>query len=499
MSVTQFKHAVVVLGMHRSGTSALAGMLGLAGLDMPRTLLPPSSGNEKGFWESEAIKSFDEDVLKEFGSSWHGVEAISLSNLSRSAISRLRKTAKEILADEYQGSPAITLKDPRMCRLLPIWQPVLSELSDRTSYSIILRNPIEVAQSLARRNEFDPDIGTLLWLRYLLDAEFSTRGSPRVFLTFNGLLADWRAEMSRLGSKLELPFDPDTIDADQAGDFLESGLRHHRIADEQAFLELRNLPQVVDAYRILLGFADDHPQSDAEYEALDRIRHDLDRMSSVIASVTERARLDRKRFIGAMAQAYEVFRPDEGFGKTRDGKCRCIRGEKRVWPDYGGSLGRHVCLDRGVLEYGLDNEVCAGKRRIIDGRLDPLQNGGCLRLAQLPSGDLLRQGLLRVASAALCGLKVRVDQNDVHAGPGADERDPGTHHSSAKNADIADRGLGHVCGSARALLSQSLVDETRSDDVSAHLVGEEARKMSALDTKASVERHLDAFEDTRQD
>ena len=303
MSVTQFKHAVVVLGMHRSGTSALAGMLGLAGLDMPRTLLPPSSGNEKGFWESEAIKSFDEDVLKEFGSSWHGVEAISLSNLSRSAISRLRKTAKEILADEYQGSPAITLKDPRMCRLLPIWQPVLSELSDRTSYSIILRNPIEVAQSLARRNEFDPDIGTLLWLRYLLDAEFSTRGSPRVFLTFNGLLADWRAEMSRLGSKLELPFDPDTIDADQAGDFLESGLRHHRIADEQAFLELRNLPQVVDAYRILLGFADDHPQSDAEYEALDRIRHDLDRMSSVIASVTERARLDRKRFIGARAQS----------------------------------------------------------------------------------------------------------------------------------------------------------------------------------------------------
>ena len=91
MSVPQFQHAVVVLGMHRSGTSALAGMLGLAGLAMPRTLLAPSSGNERGLWESESVKSFNEDLLRDLATTWHGVEDISFSSLGRRKIGQVRK------------------------------------------------------------------------------------------------------------------------------------------------------------------------------------------------------------------------------------------------------------------------------------------------------------------------------------------------------------------------------------------------------------------------
>lgn len=306
MSVPQFQHAVVVLGMHRSGTSALAGMLGLAGLAMPRTLLPPSSGNERGLWESESVKSLNEDVLGDLGTTWHGVGEVSLTALGRRKAGQVRKLAEEILISEYGDSLSFVVKDPRMCRLLPVWQPVFAGLGARASYPVILRNPLEVAQSLSQRNGFDPEYGMLLWARYLLDAELGTRGSPRVFLTYDQLLEDWQSVLGRIGSSLEIPVDPGSIDVGNVEDFLSTDLRHHRIADEQVFIELAKIPQVSETYRVLLSWAEGKPESPADFEALDRIRVELDRTGLMVSNLVERARLDRKRLASLKTQADET-------------------------------------------------------------------------------------------------------------------------------------------------------------------------------------------------
>lgn len=306
MSVPQFQHAVVVLGMHRSGTSALAGMLGLAGLAMPRTLLLPGSGNEPGLWESESLKSFNEEVLRDLATTWHGVEDISFSSLGRRKVGQVRKLAEEILISEYGESASFVVKDPRMCRLLPVWQPAFEDLGARTSYPVILRNPLEVAQSLSQRNGFDAEYGMLLWARYLVDAELGTRGSPRVFLTYDQLLDDWQSVLRRIGSILEIPVDPGSIDLGSVDDFLSPDLRHHRIADEQVFIELAKIPQVSETYRILLSWAEGKTGSPADFETLDRIRAELNRTGLMVSNVVERARFDRKRLASLKAQADET-------------------------------------------------------------------------------------------------------------------------------------------------------------------------------------------------
>jgi hypothetical protein len=75
--------------------------------------------------------------------------------------------------------------------------------------------------------------GLLLWLRYVLDAERDTRGTPRAFVSYASLLGDWRGEMQRIGNQLCVSwpnaFDDAAIDIDA---FLAAGLRHHTLPDE---------------------------------------------------------------------------------------------------------------------------------------------------------------------------------------------------------------------------------------------------------------------------
>src|SRR6516225_2492198 len=73
----QRRVCVMVLGMHRSGTSALSRMLNLLGCDLPKTLMGPSKGNEAGHWESRAIADFNDRLLESAGSDWHDWTAIN--------------------------------------------------------------------------------------------------------------------------------------------------------------------------------------------------------------------------------------------------------------------------------------------------------------------------------------------------------------------------------------------------------------------------------------
>ncbi|WP_345165578.1 hypothetical protein [Sphingomonas daechungensis] len=252
------------------------------------------------------MKSLNEELFRDLGTTWHGVEDVELSSLGRRKLEQLRKLAQETLKSEYDGSASIVAKDPRMCRLLGLWQPVFTTLAARTGYPMILRNPLEVAQSLSQRNGFDPEYGLLLWVRYLLDAELGTRGLPRVALTFDQLLDDWQSVLERIARTLKIPIDASSVDGEKVADFLSTDLRHHRIADEQAFIELARFPQISEAYRVLLGWTTGTPESSVDFETLDRIRAELNRTGPMVSDALERARLDRKRMAGLKSQADET-------------------------------------------------------------------------------------------------------------------------------------------------------------------------------------------------
>jgi hypothetical protein len=215
--------------MHRSGTSALTRVLNLLGCDLPKTPMGPSKGNEAGHWESQAICQLNDKLLHSAGSFWHDWQPFDPNRLKSPSAVEFRDEALTTLSSEFGASRLFVLKDPRICRLSALWLPILEKF-DATPFVVLpLRNPLEVAASLAKRDGFDPSIGHLLWLRHVLDAERATRGRPRVFVSYDGLMNGWRKTIERIQTTLGLALpQPSDASAGEIEAFLSDALRHER-------------------------------------------------------------------------------------------------------------------------------------------------------------------------------------------------------------------------------------------------------------------------------
>lgn len=224
---TPARPALLVLGMHRSGTSALAGVLGRAGFALPQELMPPTEHNPRGYFESTRIFRLNDALLAAAGSSWDDWRAFDADWHLSPAAEPFHAEAQEALAAEFPGTAPIVLKDPRICRLLPFWTRALTEAGFRPLAVCTHRPAREVGASLARRNGWPEARGLLLWLRHVLDAEAQTRGRPRVFVSYDGLLADWRGTLGRIAEAFDLAL-PRPLDeaAPEIEAFLSADLRH---------------------------------------------------------------------------------------------------------------------------------------------------------------------------------------------------------------------------------------------------------------------------------
>ncbi len=226
------KIALLVLGMHRSGTSAVAGALAYAGAAPPRNLLPANSFNERGYFESTPITHLNDEILASLGRYWNDWRSIDPDWVSSPSAAIFRERAVKLLFDEYRDEPLIVVKDPRICRLGKFWLSVLDEAGFSTRVFIPTRNPIEVVHSLSKMHGLSIDDGLLIWLRYMLDIDLATRTAPRSFIAIDDFLADWRGALSKAGEELEI--DWTNIDADvvvQIDQFIDQKLKHYNFRD----------------------------------------------------------------------------------------------------------------------------------------------------------------------------------------------------------------------------------------------------------------------------
>src|SRR5579862_44939 len=118
------RRALVVVGMHRSGTSALAGVLGKLGATLPQNMGVPGPDNARGFWEPLSIVAANDEILAAAGSSWDDVETVPGSWFDSDASAPFVERAVPLLADEYGDARLLVIKDPRISRLLPFWRRV---------------------------------------------------------------------------------------------------------------------------------------------------------------------------------------------------------------------------------------------------------------------------------------------------------------------------------------------------------------------------------------
>lgn len=191
--------AYLVLGMHRSGTSAATQLLALAGANLPGRLIEGDEHNAKGYFEPWRIAVFNDERLRAAGSAWHDPFAhpyVALPDPGQEA--DWAERARTLFIEEYQGAAIPLLKDPRVSVLAPLWRPVLEDLGYELRCVIPVRHPLAVAGSLGKRDGFPVEKSVLLWVTYMLAAEAGSRGLKRAFVDYDALLADWRGEVARI-------------------------------------------------------------------------------------------------------------------------------------------------------------------------------------------------------------------------------------------------------------------------------------------------------------
>jgi hypothetical protein len=152
------KRIIVVLGMHRSGTSAITRGLKAFGVDLGEKLMPAVAGiNEKGFWEDLDVYDLNNDLLHFLGYEWHTLEPIQRSECERDDLVSFRQRAVELLRERLKNTAIFGLKDPRIARLLPFWRIVFEDLSTNAGYIIVIRHPLSVVDSLKKRDGFESE------------------------------------------------------------------------------------------------------------------------------------------------------------------------------------------------------------------------------------------------------------------------------------------------------------------------------------------------------
>lgn len=236
-SVGQRK-VVLVLGMHRSGTSAL--MAGIhAVLDIPLAIETNHAGrdNPKGFFENSDVVQLNDRILAVSGASWETIGACLTLDRESPEYQIFRREAMELLNARFGGCPVWGMKDPRFSVLLPFWEDVLGELGVQVYRVIALRHPLEAALSQQTRHHAFPDFHlagkdvdyTLnLWYWYNDRLLRDLRDDRNWIIGFDDLLAEPDAMMRHLGQILDRPVLPDRL-AEYGRQFLEKELKRHHV------------------------------------------------------------------------------------------------------------------------------------------------------------------------------------------------------------------------------------------------------------------------------
>lgn len=219
---------LIVLGMHRSGTSALTGLISHLGVHPGHDLAPAVEGvNPKGFWEVREIVAIHDRILEVLGRAWCDPRPLPPDWWTWPEVASLSAELREVVRREYANAPMWVLKDPRICRLLPIWYPILEQENRVPGFVIPLRHPHAVASSLACRDGFSEEHGLLLWIMHVLQSELDSRTWRRVVVIFDDFIRDPFTQVRNIEDSLGIRIGRGDESRMAAVSFVDASLNHH--------------------------------------------------------------------------------------------------------------------------------------------------------------------------------------------------------------------------------------------------------------------------------
>lgn len=245
----------IVLGMHRSGTSALTGLLMRMGLETGDNLLPANSHNPVGHFEDTEVLAIDEGILRKLGAVWHcpvSVEKLKQA-LAAGDLDAERAQARRLLRGRIDRYPLWLVKDPRWSVLLPFWVELLRDLDIPFRFAWIIRKPMEVAASLHARDKLEADHAIQLWTASNLTILQNLQGASTCLLDYDSLVESPYRMAHSLAVYLGFNLDKAEL-ARIADESIHPELhasRQKQVADHPLYLQLRALaPGILDTAQL---------------------------------------------------------------------------------------------------------------------------------------------------------------------------------------------------------------------------------------------------------
>jgi len=283
---TESSQVLLIAGMHRSGTSALTKTLSILGADLPSNLMPPmKNNNEKGFWESRDLEKIHDSILQSAGSMWDDWSEFNPEWFETITATKYLKKLLKYLQKDFKKSPLFIIKDPRICRFLPLWIEASYQFNSRPFVLIPFRHPLEVATSLKKRDGMAISKGLLLWLRHIVDAVHYSQSTPRAFISYNSLLSDWDACITSITQQTGVKWPKKSaLSQLQIEEFLDIRQKHQTLENDTSFT--KEFPDYIEKTYCALQALEKDKNNKSAIDTIESIRTDFNKKSSIYAKIS---------------------------------------------------------------------------------------------------------------------------------------------------------------------------------------------------------------------
>ena len=253
---------IVVLGMHRSGTSAVARGLQVMGVELGDRMMPPAENNNiTGFWEDVDLNALNIEIMTALGQDWSYLSPIKASNIELLLEKGYFLRAAKLLQQKIGTKSVFGFKDPRVAKLLPFWKEVFRHCQVSVSYVFSIRHPFSVAKSLSRRDGLDAERSYVLWLGHVIGGLIGTTGENCVFVDYDQLMQSPDQELTRIAKGIGLEIDATKLQT-YKDEFLVPELRHSVYDLNDLAIDDACPPLVREVYTRLLDVATDKSRID---------------------------------------------------------------------------------------------------------------------------------------------------------------------------------------------------------------------------------------------
>ena len=220
------RKCIFVIGMHRSGTSAMAGALHQLGIPIGKDIMAPNQYNEKGYFENNKVYHLNDEIFEFLGVNWHTTYLLEESWHERQDLQPFKNKIIQILDEEFENEELFLIKDPRISILAPVWIEVFEGLGIEMKWIMMLRHPYEIQESLKRRENFGELKTAMLWMDHMLRSERRSRKFLRLIVDFQELLDNPNNTIREVCNKLQLSICEKHKSLVATGSFIDRGLIH---------------------------------------------------------------------------------------------------------------------------------------------------------------------------------------------------------------------------------------------------------------------------------